>query len=205
MKSLSRWISPLILGVVMFNTIRLITDLPAHNPFWTNSVPFHLLALLVAVIVSYCFDFQSRYYMKKVRAKNFSVTLEYALLLVYLFVCLNLILYLGDSIGILYLGDKVADYVIANVICILYFFLYYIIIRNDKLEKDYNRQSLQLEKIKVDQLEIELKFLRAQYHPHFLFNALNTVYFQIDEKNTLPRNTLEMLSDLLRYQLYGGE
>lgn len=204
MKSLSRWISPLILGVVMFNTIRLITDLPAHNPFWTNSVPFHLLALLVAVIVSYCFDFQSRYYMKKVRAKNFSVTLEYALLLVYLFVCLNLILYLGDSIGILYLGDKVADYVIANVICILYFFLYYIIIRNDKLEKDYNRQSLQLEKIKVDQLEIELKFLRAQYHPHFLFNALNTVYFQIDEKNTLPRNTLEMLSDLLRYQLYGG-
>lgn len=203
MKALSRWISPLILGVVMFNTIRLITDLPSHNPFWADSIPFHLLALLVSVVMSYGFDFYSRYYMKKVRTKNMSVTLEYALLLVYLFFSVNLILYLGDNIGILYLGDKVADYVIADVICILYFFLYYIIIRNDKLEKEYNQQSLQLEKIKVDQLEIELKFLRAQYHPHFLFNALNTVYFQIDEKNVLPRRTLEMLSELLRYQLYG--
>ena len=204
MKPFSRWISPLILGVVMFNTIRLVTDLPAHNSFWADSVPFHMLALLVSVLMSYGFDFQGRYYMEKVRAKNISVTLEYSILLVFLFLGVNLILYLGDYIGILYLGDKVADYVIADVVCILYFFLYYIIIRNDKLEKEYNQQSLQLEKIKVDQLEIELKFLRAQYHPHFLFNALNTVYFQIDEKNTMPRHTLEMLSDLLRYQLYGG-
>lgn len=195
MKPFSRWISPLILGVVMFNTIRLVTDLPAHNPFWADSVPFHMLALFVSVLMSYGFDFQSRRYMVKVRAKNITVTLEYSILLVFLFLGVNLILYLGD---------KVADYVIADVICILYFFLYYIIIRNDKLEKEYNQQSLQLEKIKVDQLEIELKFLRAQYHPHFLFNALNTVYFQIDEKNTMPRHTLEMLSDLLRYQLYGG-
>lgn len=204
MKSLSRWISPLILGVVMFNTIRLVTDLPLHNPFWSNSVPFHLLALFVSVLMSYAFDFYARYYMKRVRAKNISVMLEYTLLLVYLFFAVNLILYLGDNIGILFLGDKIADYVIADVVCILYFFLYYIIIRNDKLEKEYNQQSLQMEKIKVDQLEIELKFLRAQYHPHFLFNALNTVYFQIDEKNKVPRHTLEMLSDLLRYQLYGG-
>lgn len=204
MKLLSRWISPLILGVVMFNTIRLITDVPSHNPFWADSVPFHLLALLVSVLMSYGFDLYARYYMIRSRDKNISVTLEYTLLLVYLFFSVNLILYLGDSIGILFLGDKIADYVIANVVCILYFFLYYIIIRNNKLEKEYNQQSLQLEKVKVDQLEIELKFLRAQYHPHFLFNALNTVYFQIDEKNTVPRHTLEMLSDLLRYQLYGG-
>ena len=141
MKPFSRWISPLILGVVMFNTIRLVTDLPAHNPFWADSVPFHMLALLVSVLMSYGFDFQGRYYMEKVRAKNISVTLEYSILLVFLFLGVNLILYLGDYIGILYLGDKVADYVIADVVCILYFFLYYIIIRNDKLEKEYNQQS----------------------------------------------------------------
>ena len=204
MKLFLRWMYPLILGVVMFNTIRLVTDLPNHNPFWAESKSLHVIALLVSVLVSYGFDFKGRYYMEKVRAKSFSVTLEYTLLVVYLFLSVNLILYAGDSIGILYMGDKLADYVIANVVCILYFFLYYILIRNDKLEKEYNQQTLQLEKIKVDQLEIELKFLRAQYHPHFLFNALNTVYFQIDEKNPIPRHTLEMLSELLRYQLYGG-
>jgi Putative regulator of cell autolysis len=52
------------------------------------------------------------------------------------------------------------------------------------------------------QVETELKFLKAQFHPHFLFNALNTIYFQIDEKNETPRRTIEQLSDLLRYQLY---
>ena len=65
-------------------------------------------------------------------------------------------------------------------------------------------QRIQLEKIKNDQLQTELKFLKSQYHPHFLFNALNTVYFQIDESNKAPRRTLEMISELLRYQLYGG-
>lgn len=71
MKPFSRWISPLILGVVMFNTIRLVTDLPAHNPFWADSVPFHMLALLVSVLMSYGFDFQGRYYMEKSGPKTF--------------------------------------------------------------------------------------------------------------------------------------
>lgn len=88
MKPFSRWISPLILGVVMFNTIRLVTDLPAHNPFWADSVPFHMLALFVSVLMSYGFDFQSRRYMVKVRAKNITVTLEYSILLdVFVFGC----------------------------------------------------------------------------------------------------------------------
>ena len=38
-----------------------------------------------------------------------------------------------------------------------------------------------------------------------MFNALNTVYFRIDEKNTDAKNTVELLSELLRYQLYNME
>ncbi|MCG7859398.1 histidine kinase, partial [Flavihumibacter sediminis] len=63
-------------------------------------------------------------------------------------------------------------------------------------------QALQLERINKDKLENELQLLKAQFHPHFLFNALNTLYFQIEEQNTSARFTLEKLSDLLRYQLY---
>ena len=79
---------------------------------------------------------------------------------------------------------------------------FYIFLRNQMIQKENEAQRLQLEKIKNDQLQTELKFLKAQYHPHFLFNVLNTVYFQIDENNEAPRHTLEQLSDLLRYQLY---
>jgi LytS/YehU family sensor histidine kinase len=77
--------------------------------------------------------------------------------------------------------------------------------RNSQITEELTRQTLQLEKTRSNQLETELKYLRAQYHPHFLFNALNTVYFQIDEQNTNARNTVELLSELLRYQLYNIE
>jgi LytS/YehU family sensor histidine kinase len=78
-------------------------------------------------------------------------------------------------------------------------------IRNRLLFKNYIEQSLQLEKVKVDQLETELKFLKSQYHPHFLFNALNTIYFQVDENDKDAKQSIEQLSDLLRYQLYNIE
>lgn len=92
-----------------------------------------------------------------------------------------------------------------NVTGALLAFLYYIMIRNRILFKSLIEQSLQLEKVKVDQLETELKFLKSQYHPHFLFNALNTIYFQVDENNKVAKQSIEQLSDLLRYQLYDIE
>lgn len=75
------------------------------------------------------------------------------------------------------------DIIIANVIGSLFAFMVYNVQRAQVLDKDYAEQRIQLEKIKNDQLQTELKFLKSQYHPHFLFNALNTVYFQIDESN----------------------
>jgi LytS/YehU family sensor histidine kinase len=59
-----------------------------------------------------------------------------------------------------------------------------------------------LEKITNDKLQTELKFLKAQYHPHFLFNALNTIYFQMDENVADAKKSVEKFSELLRYQLY---
>lgn len=66
-------------------------------------------------------------------------------------------------------------------------------------------QTLTLEKTRNRQLDTELRLLRAQYHPHFLFNMLNTIYVQIDESNDAPRHTIECLSEVLRYQLYSPE
>jgi Putative regulator of cell autolysis len=51
-------------------------------------------------------------------------------------------------------------------------------------------------------LDTELKLLKSQYHPHFLFNALNTIYFQIEDSNMQAKHSIELLSELLRYQLY---
>lgn len=92
-----------------------------------------------------------------------------------------------------------------NVMGSVLLFLYYMLIRNKILFKSFIKQNYQLEKEKVDRLETELKFLKSQYHPHFLFNALNTIYAQVDEKNEDAKQSIEQLSHLLRYQLYNRD
>lgn len=47
----------------------------------------------------------------------------------------------------------------------------------------------------------ELKVLRAQVNPHFLFNSLNTIYNEALKKSDKAPNMILKLSDLLRYVL----
>jgi len=50
--------------------------------------------------------------------------------------------------------------------------------------------------------EAELKLLRAQIHPHFLFNTLNNLYGLTLEKSDLAPELVLKLSDLIDYMLY---
>ena len=51
-------------------------------------------------------------------------------------------------------------------------------------------------------LQSELRFLKAQMNPHFLFNTLNNIYSLIVMKSDKAETALIRLSDLLRYILY---
>jgi sensor histidine kinase YesM len=76
-----------------------------------------------------------------------------------------------------------------------------------KLLFDYARAQRRLAEITKEKAESELKFLKSQINPHFLFNSLNSVYFLIDKSNKEARESLHKFSEMLRYQLYecGGE
>lgn len=68
----------------------------------------------------------------------------------------------------------------------------------------YDHQQ-QVKNIRISQLQTELRYLRAQINPHFLFNGLNTVYGFIDIHNQRARDVLLQFSDLLRYNLYEAD
>ena len=53
-----------------------------------------------------------------------------------------------------------------------------------------------------DKLETELKFLRNQTNPHFLFNTLNNIYALARKKSDEPADVVMKLSKLLRFMLY---
>lgn len=67
---------------------------------------------------------------------------------------------------------------------------------NWMLSKEKER-ALEKEKLKT-----ELKFLKSQFNPHFLFNMINSIFFLIHDNPDRASDTLAKFSDLLRYQLY---
>ncbi|MFD2514838.1 sensor histidine kinase [Pontibacter locisalis] len=67
------------------------------------------------------------------------------------------------------------------------------------LEKERVSQRLEREKV-----EAELKFLKAQLHPHFLFNTLNNLYALTLKKSDKASEVVLKLSSLLDYILYEG-
>jgi len=68
--------------------------------------------------------------------------------------------------------------------------------------RDQEKRQAELEKARTD---AELAFLRGQLNPHFLFNALNSIYVLIPRNPEDAQMALGGFSDLLRYQLYRSQ
>lgn len=71
-----------------------------------------------------------------------------------------------------------------------------------KLSIEWFRAKRKIEEAEKIKVATELMYLKTQVNPHFLFNAINTVYIQIDESAETAKHTLSSFSDILRYQLY---
>jgi len=73
------------------------------------------------------------------------------------------------------------------------------------ITQKWSEREEQVKNSQINQLQTELKYLRSQINPHFLFNGLNTVYGYIDIGNKRARDMMVQFSDLLRYNLYEAD
>lgn len=71
-----------------------------------------------------------------------------------------------------------------------------------KLAKRYFSQQQRNKDLENRTLQSELKFLRGQVNPHFLFNTLNNLYSLSLKKDDKAPETVLKLSEMMRYMLY---
>ncbi|HTF19670.1 MAG TPA: histidine kinase [Chryseolinea sp.] len=71
-----------------------------------------------------------------------------------------------------------------------------------KLTKRWVDGRRRVQLLEQEKLETELKFLKSQFNPHFLFNTINSIFVLINKDPRRASDALAKFSDLLRYQLY---
>ena len=85
----------------------------------------------------------------------------------------------------------------------MFFFLFYttgtgmaaFFLRRNRIIQKENIEKERLQK------EIELKYLKEQVNPHFLFNSLNSIYALSRQQSPETPDLVMQLSELMRYQL----
>lgn len=73
-----------------------------------------------------------------------------------------------------------------------------------KLMKHWYVQGQKNLELQKENVEAQLQVLKAQVHPHFLFNTLNNIYSFTQNTSGEASKMVVGLSDMLRYMLYEG-
>lgn len=193
-------------GLVTYFTIRVLLDTATGMKFWERTWQLTSLEISLCILAGWVFVIGQHYlfrYLDNRWANEFSsqrIIKELGIVTLFMILFQNMFilpipLFTDD-------GLQWADVADVNVIPLLYGYIYYGLNRSSRFLQAYINNRLKLEKVMNDQLQAELKFLKAQLHPHFLFNALNTIYFQMDEDVSGAKKSVELFSSLIRYQLY---
>ena len=68
-------------------------------------------------------------------------------------------------------------------------------------QRKENEEKIIADQLKSEKLDMELRYLKSQINPHFLFNALNNIYSMVYTHDDNAANGVLKLSEMLRYVL----
>ncbi|MEQ8906778.1 histidine kinase [Ekhidna sp.] len=207
MKNLWPKIFPALYGFIIYGTLRVVNDTMGKGfKFWERPLYINVIEFVTVIIVGYIFTYiisvQERKYFSddaseltlKRASKELLGVIGVALLVVY---CTIIPMAAVTDDGL-----SLSDLVQITIIPTLYIVLYFAIRRGNFYIQAFVQSKLKLQQIENDRLNSELNFLKEQFSPHFLFNGLNNIYFQMDQSVPEAKKSVEKLSELLRYSLY---
>ncbi|MEP0985144.1 sensor histidine kinase [Ekhidna sp.] len=207
MKNLWTKIFPAFYGFIIYGTLRVVNDTMGKGfKFWERPLYINIIEFATVILVGYIFTYiirvQERKYFSddaseltlKRAGKELLNVIGIALLVVY---CTIIPMAAVTDDGL-----SLSDLVQITIIPTLYIVLYFAIRRGNFYIQAFVQSKIKLQQIENDRLNTELNFLREQFSPHFLFNGLNNIYFQMDQSIPEAKKSVEKLSELLRYSLY---
>ena len=88
-----------------------------------------------------------------------------------------------------------SDYLWQTLVPLIFFSFVWVLYR-------FIEKQAEVDQVKKEHAEMELKFLKSQINPHVLFNNLNTIYSYAIEKPAETPELILMLSNNLKHVLY---
>lgn len=168
---------------------------------WQTFFPVFIVSLLLMIMM---IGVNTLVLMPRLRRRNNVV--EYTILVSLLIISFTVLKGLYDAFNIAKLYQlKDIPYATYLWNALIYAFWFAVISSMLYITQAQHESRQELKNIKINQLETELKYLKAQINPHFLFNGLNTIFACIDKNNHQAKDALLQFSDLLRYNLYEAD
>lgn len=166
--------------------------------FWDafKNTSFEVLFMMLVVYLNYFF-FLSRYLKHKSLLRyilEFSVPFA---VLVRAFILLKRHLIDGNTHKICYFYE---DKFTVNVVLTTLFIV--IFVGMLKFAEGWLELEAKKKEIENEKLTSELRFLKAQINPHFLFNTLNNLYYLAFTNSPNTTEVIAKLSQMMRYMIY---
>ena len=171
----------------------------------SNELKFNSFSLVLAIVYCYIvvYYFYPAYFNKKKYSKFFSLLFGFTIITYAIF-------YLGISrlwdlnsqpfdMRIVQIWHLSIYFITAGppVVCCLFLVI--------KMLKNYYFQIEKRAILAKETADAELQLLKAQIHPHFLFNTLNNIYSSILNKSSNTKGLVTKLSDTLKYMIHDCE
>lgn len=90
---------------------------------------------------------------------------------------------------------------VAFLVRLIWFIATYAITVIFYFQRKENEEKIISDRLKSEKLDMELRYLKSQINPHFLFNALNNIYSMVYTHDDNAADGVLKLSEMLRYVL----